>query len=298
MKSLRAASIMNVECNQSIPHPESLSRRESEESPSPSGRGVGVREACYFVRCSKQFVALLVLTCLTATAGAADIIVSAASSLTNAFNDIGKEFEKANPGHKVLFNFAGSGALLQQIARGAPVDVFAPADQDTMDKAAAQNLILRSSRADFTRNTLVVVVPADANSTLADLNGLGSTSVKRIAISNPETVPAGKYAKAVLEAFGLWDVLKDKMINTQNVRQSLDYVARGEVDAGFVYATDALAMRGKVTLVFNVPTKAAITYPIAVVKGNGKENMAIRFVEFVKSEAAQKILRQHGFGLP
>ena len=246
----------------------------------------------------KQFVAVLALTCLTETAGAADIIVSAASSLTNAFNDIGREFEKINPGHKVLFNFAGSGALLQQIARGAPVDVFAPADQDTMDKALAQQLILRSSRSDFARNTLVIVVPADANAALADLNGLGGSSVKRISIGNPETVPAGKYAKAALQAAGLWELLKDKMINTQNVRQSLDYVARGEVDAGFVYATDALAMRGKVTLVFNVPTKAAITYPIAVVKGNGKENLAIRFVEFVKSEAGQKILRQHGFGLP
>ena len=250
------------------------------------------------MKSTKHFVAVLALTCLTATAGATDIIVSAASSLTNAFNDIGKEFEKANPGHKVLFNFAGSGALLQQIARGAPVDVFAPADQDTMDKAAAQNLILRSSRTDFARNTLVVVVPADADLTLVDLEGLRSASIKRIAIGNPETVPAGKYAKAALEASRLWDVLKDKMINTQNVRQSLDYVARGEVDAGFVYATDALAMRGKVTLVFNVPTKAAITYPIAVVKGNGKENLAIRFVEFLKSEAGQKILRQHGFGLP
>ncbi len=246
----------------------------------------------------KQVIAIFALAGLSATAGAADIIVSAASSLTNAFNDIGKEFEKANPSHKVLFNFAGSGALLQQIARGAPVDVFASADQDTMDKADAQNLILRSSRTDFTRNTLVVVVPADADFTLVDLEGLRSASIKRIAIGNPETVPAGKYAKAVLEASNLWNTLKPRMINTQNVRQSLDYVARGEVDAGFVYATDALAMRGKVTLVFNVSTKTSITYPIAVVKGNGKENLAIRFVEFVKSETAQKILRQYSFSLP
>lgn len=246
----------------------------------------------------KQVIAIFALAGLSATAGAADIIVSAASSLTNAFNDIGKEFEKANPSHKVLFNFAGSGALLQQIARGAPVDVFASADQDTMDKADAQNLILRSSRTDFTRNTLVVVVPADADFTLVDLEGLRSASIKRIAIGNPETVPAGKYAKAVLEASNLWNTLKPRMINTQNVRQSLDYVARGEVDAGFVYATDALAMRGKVTPVFNVSTKTSITYPIAVVKGNGKENLAIRFVEFVKSEAAQKILRQYSFSLP
>jgi molybdate transport system substrate-binding protein len=246
----------------------------------------------------KQLVAIAVLACLSATASAADIIVSAASSLTNAFNDIGREFEKANPGHKVLFNFAGSGALLQQIARGAPVDVFASADQDTMDKALAQNLIVRSSRVDFTRNTLVVVVPADAGLVITNLQGLSAESVKRIAISNPETVPVGKYAKAALEAADLWEGLKDRMINTQNVRQSLDYVARGEVDAGFVYATDAAAMPGRVKALFPVATQTPITYPIAAVKGNGKENLAVKFIEFVKSGVAQGILARYGFLKP
>jgi molybdate transport system substrate-binding protein len=246
----------------------------------------------------KQFVALFALACLSVTASAADIIVSAAASLTNAFNDIGREFEKANPGHRVLFNFAGSGALLQQIARGAPVDVFASADQDTMEKALHQNLIVRSSRADFTRNTLVVVVPAEAGLAITDLKGLSAEGVKRIAISNPESVPVGKYAKAALEAAGLWEALKDRMINTQNVRQSLDYVARGEVDAGFVYATDAAATPGRVKAVFSVATQAPITYPIAVVKGNGKENLAVKFVEFVKSGVAQSILARYGFLKP
>ncbi len=245
-----------------------------------------------------QFAALFVLVFLPATASAADIIVSAASSLTNAFNDIGREFEKANPGHKVLFNFAGSGALLQQIARGAPVDVFASADQDIMDKALAQNLIVRSSRVDFTRNTLVVVVPADGGLAIMDLQGFAAVSVKRIAISNPESVPVGKYAKAALEAVGLWAALKARMINTQNVRQSLDYVARGEVDAGFVYATDAAAQPGRVKVLFPVATQTPITYPLGVVKGNGKEDFAIRFVEFVKSDAAQAILAKYGFLKP
>src|SRR5882672_12226701 len=110
----------------------------------------------------KQSLAVLALAWMAGTATAADIIVSAAASLTNAFTDIGKEFEKANAGHKVLFNFAGSGALLQQIARGAPVDVFASADQDTMDRAAKQNLIVRATRFDFVRNSLVVVAPRGA----------------------------------------------------------------------------------------------------------------------------------------
>jgi molybdate transport system substrate-binding protein len=246
----------------------------------------------------KQFIVVIALGCMAGTAAAADIIVSAAASLTNAFTDMGKEFEKANQGHKVLFNFAGSGALLQQISRGAPVDVFASADQDTMDKAQQQNLIVRSSRADFTRNTLVVVVPGSGGASVTDLAGLKDEQIKRIALSNPETVPVGKYSKEALEAAGLWDALKAKMINTQNVRQSLDYVARGEVDAGFVYATDAAIMPGRVKVVFDVPTKTPITYPIAVVKGNGKENLALKFVEFVKTESAQAILAKYGFLKP
>src|SRR5882672_5777464 len=223
----------------------------------------------------KQSLAVLALAWMAGTATAADIIVSAAASLTNAFTDIGKEFEKVNAGHKVLFNFAGSGALLQQIARGAPVDVFASADQDTMDKAVNQNLIVRSNRADFTRNTLVVVVPGKDGADIANLNGLKEPGIARIAVSNPETVPVGKYSREALESAGLWDAVKGKVINTQNVRQSLDYVARGEVDAGFVYATDAALMPDRVKISFEVPTKTPITYPIAVVKGNGKENLAL-----------------------
>ncbi len=246
----------------------------------------------------KQWIAAFVLACAAGTAAATDIIVSAAASLTNAFTDIGKEFEKANSGHRILFNFAGSGALLQQISRGAPVDVFASADQDTMDKALKQNLIVRSSRADFTRNTLVLVAPGKDGAAISDLSGLRDAGIARVAISNPETVPVGKYSREALESAGLWDAVKDKAINTQSVRQSLDYVARGEVDAGFVYATDAALMPGKIKVLFDVPTRTPITYPIAVVKGNGKENLASRFVEFVKSEPAQAILLKYGFQKP
>lgn len=246
----------------------------------------------------KQWIAALALGFMACTATAADIIVSAAASLTNAFTDIGKEFEKANSGHKVLFNFSGSGALLQQISRGAPVDVIASADQDTMDKAVNQNLIVRSSRVDFARNTLVLVVPGKGGTAIADLDGLKDAAVTRIAISNPQTVPVGKYSKGALEAAGLWDAVKDKSVNTQNVRQSLDYVARGEADAGFVYKTDAAIMADKVKVLFEVPTKTPITYPIAVVKGNGKEKLALSFVEFVKTAPAQAILAKYGFLQP
>lgn len=232
------------------------------------------------------------------TAPAADIVVSAAASLTNAFAEIGKEFDKSNPGHKAVFNFAGSGALLQQISRGAPVDVFASADQETMDRADRQNLIVRSSRSDFARNILVVVAPKGGKSAPKSLEDLKDAAFTRLAISNPENVPAGKYTRETLEAAGLWDAVKGKSLNTQNVRQSLDYVARGEADVGFVFGTDAALMADKVEVLFEVPTRTPILYPISVVKGNGNEKLAIKFIDYVRSDAGQRILGKHGFRKP
>jgi molybdate transport system substrate-binding protein len=246
----------------------------------------------------KLLVIALAAALSTGTATAADIIVSAAASLTNAFAEIGKEYEKASPGQKVNFNVASSGALLQQISRGAPVDVFASADQETMDRADKQNLIVRSSRADFVRNTLVAVAPKGAKLVPKSLQDLKDAGITRLAISNPESVPVGRYAREALEAAGLWDAVKEKSLNTQNVRQSLEYVARGEADAGFVYGTDAALMPDKVEILFEVPTTTPILYPIAVMKGSGKENFALKFIEYVRSDAGQRILARYGFRKP
>lgn len=231
-------------------------------------------------------------------AHAVDITVSAAASLTNAFNEIGKAYEKAKPGNKVIFNFGASGQLLQQIARGAPVDVFASADLETMDKAEKQNLLVRGTRANFAANKLVLIVPKSGAGGPGALAQLGDASVKRIAIGIPESVPVGRYAKAALEKESLWSSLEPKFIFTQNVRQSLDYVSRGEVDAAFVYATDAAVAPERVRTAFDVATPTPIVYPIAAVKGNGQENAAHDFVRFVLSEAAQQILAKFGFGRP
>ena len=247
---------------------------------------------------SPKIAGALFALLLTCQVMAADLVVSAAASLTNAFTDIGKEFEKTNPGTRVYFNFGPSGQLLQQLSRGAPVDVFASADQQTMDKAQMQNLIVRNTRDNFVRNKLVVVVPANAKGEVKSLEGLGSADVRRIAMANPESVPVGTYAKQALEAAGFWDKLKDKYIGTTSVRQSLDYTARGEVDAGFVYLTDALIMPNRVKVAFEVPVSAEILYPIAAVKGNGNENRSRAFIAYMKDERAQKILQKYGFAKP
>jgi molybdenum ABC transporter molybdate-binding protein len=163
----------------------------------------------------------------------------------------------------VLLNFGASGALLQQMAKGAPADVFASADMETMDQAAKQGLVANGERRNFARNSLVVIVPRDSRLAINRLQDLGQPAVQKVAIGNPASVPVGRYTQHALEAAKLWTGISAKAINTQNVRQSLDYVARGEVDAGFVYGTDAALMKDKVKVAFEVPLDVAISYPIA-----------------------------------
>jgi molybdate transport system substrate-binding protein len=249
-----------------------------------------------FIR--KCVLALCLVSAGATPTWAADITVSAAASLTNAFQDIGREFEAANPGSKVLFNFGSSGQLVQQITRGAPVDAFAAADQESMDRAEKSGAIERASRFNFVRNEMVVVVPAGSSAGLSGLADLKGSAFARIAIGNPESVPAGRYAKLSLDNAGLWDALKEKMINTQNVRQALDYVVRGEADAGFVYATDARLLPARVKAAVKVDVPADILYPVAATRGGGNQRGGLAFVAFLKTETAQRILARYGFLKP
>ncbi|HAT33376.1 MAG TPA: molybdate ABC transporter substrate-binding protein [Janthinobacterium sp.] len=240
--------------------------------------------------------ALLATAAVSATA--AELVVSAAASLSDAFKEAAKTYETEHPGVKVALNFGASGMLLQQIAKGAPVDVFASADEETMDLAQKQNLFAAASRRNFVRNSLVLIVPADSKFHVKRLEDLGQPGVTRIAISNPASVPVGRYAQRALETAKLWTVFQPKTIATQNVRQSLDYVARGEVDAGFVYNTDAAIMKDKVRVAFQVPLDVAVTYPIAAMNTGANADEARRFVDFILSPPAQAIFGKYGFLKP
>jgi molybdate transport system substrate-binding protein len=242
------------------------------------------------------FLAAALLT--SVVANAAEVTVSAAASLRDAFLQLGQDFERANPDHKAVFNFGASGQLVQQIARGAPVDVLATADMETMDRAAEQSLIRRETRATFASNKLVVVSPADSVVQLASLADLARPEVRRVGLGSAQSVPAGRYAKLALERAGRWDLLADKYVFGQNVRQVLDYVARGEVDAGFVYLTDVATMKGAVRVALTADPGLPILYPIAVVKGGGNDSGGRGFVSFVRSSAGQAVLARHGFGKP
>jgi molybdate transport system substrate-binding protein len=228
-------------------------------------------------------------------AQAGDLHVSAAASLTNAFTDIARSYEARHPNTHVLLNFGASGALLQQMAKGAPADVFASADAETMDAAAKQNLVANGERRNFARNSLVVIVPRDSRLAIKHLQDLAQPQVGKLAIGNPASVPAGRYTQHALAAARLWQPIAGKAINTQSVRQSLDYVARGEVDAGFVYGTDAALMQDKVKVAFAVPLDVAIDYPIARTAAAANATEAKSFVDFVLSPAGQAVLARYGF---
>lgn len=247
---------------------------------------------------TRRVAALALALMASGLAQAAEITVSAAASLTNAFRELAPAFEAAHPGTKLQFNFAASDALLAQIAKGAPVDVFASADQETMDKAQQQKLLVDGTRRNFVSNALVVITPAEGGVALKTLSDLQQSAVKRVAIGRPEGVPAGRYAKAALEQAGLWSAIEPKAVFAQNVRQALDYVSRGETEAGFVYMTDALVFKDKVRVLFSVPTPAPISYPIAVTPGGTNAEGGKRFLDFVTSAAGQAVLARHGFHKP
>ena len=246
----------------------------------------------------KRSLAACLLTAFAGATMAGDLTVSAAASLTNAFKDIAQSYEAQHPGTKVLLNFGASGALLQQMAKGAPVDVFASADQETMDRAQKEGLVNAADRKDFVRNKLVLIVPVDAKTVPANLNDLTQAAYARVAIANPASVPVGRYSQTALEAAKLWPAMQAKAINTQNVRQSLDYVARGEVDAGFVYATDAAIMKDKVKVAFVVPLETTILYPIAKTAASSNAADATSFINYLATPAAQDILGKYGFAKP
>ncbi len=248
---------------------------------------------------ARHLLAALCATLVFATPlRAQELVVSAAASLTNAFQAVGQAFEKAAPGRKVIFNFAASGPLLAQIQQGAPVDVFASADQETMNRAASARLLAEGTRADFARNTLVLVVPAKAANVPADLKALTAPAYKRIGTGTPATVPAGRYTLEAVQQAGLAEALQPRWIYGESVRQVLNYVARAEVDAGFVYRTDAMVEPDKLRIAATIATGTPVRYPIAQIAASRQPALARDFIAFVRSDEGQAILARFGFSRP
>lgn len=225
-----------------------------------------------------------------------NLTVSAAASLRDAFNEIG-ELYKSKTGRGVSFNFGASGALQKQIESGAPVDVFASAGEKQMNEIADKGLIDAATRRDFARNTLVLIVPQDSKLKLNAFADLVKPEVQKIAVGNPKTVPAGQYTEQLFENGNLKNTVQPKLILAEDVRQVLDYVVRGEVDAGVVYMTDARVAGEKVSIAATAPEAghSPILYPIAVIRDSRQKQAAQEFVDFVGGAEGQTILQKYGF---
>ena len=226
-----------------------------------------------------------------------EITVSAAISLKNAFEEIGNLFESQNKGVKAVFNFGASGDLARQIEGGAPVDVFASAAQKDMDQIEQKGFIVGSTRANFVKNTIVLIKSSASTLEIQRFEDLLKPEIKMISIGNPQTVPAGKYAQEVLMHFKIWEGITNKLVLAENVRQVLDYVTKNEVDAGVVYATDAAVQANKIKIVATAPSEShsPVVYPVAVVKGSKNELLAKAFITMLVSDDGIRILKKFGF---
>ena len=242
------------------------------------------------------FIALIAFGAVEA-AHAQAVIVFAAASLTNALDAAASMFEQQGGAHAKV-SYAASSTLAKQIESGAPADIFISADQDWMDYLEQRHLIQVASRRNLLGNQLVLIAPADSNAKVEIGPGFGLAALLkggRLAMADPESVPAGKYGKAALDKLGVWNSVRTAVAPAESVRAALLFVSRHETPLGIVYATDAAAdPRVKIVGVFPEDTHPPIVYPAALT-ADSKNPRAARLLEFLGSPAAARLFEKQGF---
>lgn len=225
------------------------------------------------------------------------LTVFAAASLREAMDEQAKRFESA-AGNKVIVAYGGSNALARQIEAGAPAEVFISADEDWMDYLDQRRLLVPGTRSNLLRNQLVLIAPSSSNAALRIAPGFSLGTAlgnEKLAMANPDSVPAGKYGKNALESLGVWKNVEKQVVRTDNVRAALALVARGEAAFGIVYKTDALVEKGVCIVdTFPEPTHAPIVYPAALV-APARSPAGKALLDFLRSGAARPIWEKYGF---
>lgn len=250
-----------------------------------------------------SIILLLTLSLLASIIGCAPtesvtLNVSAAASMTDALAEVDDLYIQEKGNATIMENFASSGTLQTQIENGAPADVFISAASKQMNALDEKGLILTDTRKDLLNNKVVLIVPKDSALAINDFSGLVKDDVKKIALGDPEFVPAGTYGKQALELLGIYDRVEPKLILGSDVRQVLNYVETGNVDAGIVYSTDA-AISTSSKIVANAPDEinAKIVYPIAVVKASTNVKAANDYIDFLFGDGAGEIFEKYGFSV-
>jgi len=246
---------------------------------------------------ARKLLAFGFAAALAQSAVAADILVFAAASLKDALDAQAKAFTAAT-GDKVVASYGASNALAKQVEAGAPADLFISADLDWMDYVVQRKLAMPGTRVDLLRNALVLVAPAASTSTLKIAPGFALAAAlgsEKLAMANPDSVPAGKYGRAALEYLGVWASVDKHVARAENVRAALVLVSRREAPLGIVYATDAIADPGvRVVDTFPAASHPPIVYPAAIL-ASSKSAAAKPFLDYLGSAQAKQVWEKHGF---
>lgn len=227
-----------------------------------------------------------------------ELLVSAAASLKDVMEEVKKDYQQTKPNVNIKYNFGASGALLQQIQQGAPVDVFISAAKKQMDTLEQSGQLVAGTRGILAKNRLVLVVPNNVTG-ISSFYNLRDSKIKKIAIGEPRSVPAGQYAEQALQKLGIYQSIKPKFVYANNVRQVLAAVESGNADAGLVYLTDAkITNKVKVVVAADEKYHSPIVYPIAVLKRSKNTQAAKDFLQFLSNDQAKTVLTKYGFILP
>ena len=227
-----------------------------------------------------------------------NLLISTAASLKEALEEIKPLYQQSKPNVNINYNFGSSGALQQQIEQGAPADIFISAAKKQVDALEQKGLLVPGTRNIIAKNRLVLVVPKNVVG-ITSFYSLKDAKVKKIAIGEPRSVPAGQYAQQVLEKLKIWSEIKSKLVFANNVRQVLASVESGNADAGLVYITDAkISDKVKVVVTADEKYHSPIIYPLAVVKRSKNVDAAKEFSQFLSSNQAKSVFKKYGFILP
>jgi len=227
---------------------------------------------------------------------AVELNISAAASLKEAMTDIQTEFNKVKPNVTLTVNFGASGSLQQQIEQGAPCDMFISAGQSQMKALDDKSLLLENTKKDLVKNDLVLVGPKDT--TLTGLSDLTGDKVKKIAVGEPASVPAGKYADEVFTTLGIKDAVASKLVFAKDVKEVLAWSTSGNAEAGFVYKSDALSSKDvKIIETIADDKHSPIAYPVGIIKASKNPDVAKAFEDFLFTDTCKKIFEKYGYGI-